>query len=407
MTEGVKASPVAWRKEWRSASQIGAAHSKELRQFADGYDLEAERETLRLAGVLEGDGPPPDDPYFVRWSEFESRSLAVANSQPGLPERPVTVEKPVQSGQTKVQSIGRLVTDGQDQIELHTREAAALFLGRMASHVQGERLSQIIGGRRVAADLKILTLLSVADNPYADCALLEFERVADDILKHLQSQIEWCDQCLKSTEQYGMKLAVQQSSRPGYYPLDFASPYAYKMIFLLATFDRLIRYSLTLRNRGLQPWDQDASLRLSFRKKIRALFDQVHTWSLLLNRIEATRALSRKDWLPGADAAAQQRVALVSAAVAKLKHIEKVPAPVMLYATLPSAHQRRSVLSQVELDQLASVMQSSATVIPLELMQVAPATPVAVQQLQSELVSLEQVTIAADLDPLNEAELVE
>ncbi len=120
--------------------------------FADGYDLDGERAIL---GDLIADGDPdPADPLFARYQLYMEREQSLHNMQDLHTMRQEADALVTVSNALKIRQIGGLSSDGGDRMNLHTRDAMRMFLGRSVK--PGEQGYPMAGGKRVAAVLRAL-----------------------------------------------------------------------------------------------------------------------------------------------------------------------------------------------------------------------------------------------------------
>jgi integrating conjugative element protein (TIGR03761 family) len=204
--------------------------------------------------------------------------------------------------------VGQLRLDDGEHMTLHTRDALSLFAGRAA--VKGSAAQAIVGGRRFAAAMRSLWLLSGDDNPYADWMLLRADAALQAVHEHLARTGATLEAELTRLRQRGLSCQVLASARPVSVSLGFASPYGFATAEAIVEFDHHVRMvrTLVLRNRM-----SDAQGRQAVRdagRRLRALFLEPIRWERTLLR-EDLRPLSRADFVPGADTAAAQRVMTV------------------------------------------------------------------------------------------------
>jgi integrating conjugative element protein (TIGR03761 family) len=230
-------------------------------------------------------------------------------------------------------AIGQLRADEGEHMTLHTRDALSLFAGRSPS--EGSALPAIVGGRRFAAAMRSLWLLSGADNPYADWALLRADAALKGASDHMAEVGAAHEVELSRLRERGLSCRVLTSERPAVVSLGFASPYGFATAEAIVEFDHHVRRirTLVLRNRM-----SDEQGRLAVReagRRLRALFQEPMRWERVLLR-EELKPLTRSDFLPGADQPARGRVIAVQNALGLL------PRDVLTGARVPR-HTRRRV----------------------------------------------------------------
>ncbi|OBV41162.1 PFL_4669 family integrating conjugative element protein [Janthinobacterium psychrotolerans] len=270
--------------------------------FPDGYSILKEREALR--DLLESDTPNENDPRFKRLMLYEERLLEFNAMQEEYENR-AGAEKIVSTQEAAhLQSLGSLINEDQDTMQLHTKEAFRLFMGR-AKDPNGQ-FAQIVGGKRVAAALKCLWLLSGADNPYADWALLRHEELMQDITRRLEREVNRLQQKLEAQRSRGLQYSILRSAEPKVLLLGFKSPYGYAISDLVVHFDYYIRTVKTLVRKDQLTDDQGRQSIRELTRAIRAAFIETARFERFLMRPEL-RDLCRADFVPNASGDAAKR----------------------------------------------------------------------------------------------------
>jgi len=237
-------------------------------------------------------------------------------------------------------ALGPLAGETPDVMTLHTREAHQMFTGRAADAVT--EVWAIPGGRRFAAVLKGIWYLSANDNPYADWILIRIYQALAGIRKQMDQAIETREAEFERLRRKGFALSVLASRSPVTVKLGFRSPYGYAMAEAIVEFDYHVRMVKTL---VLKDRMSDKAGKADIRQvghRLRALFLEPIRWERNLLR-EEMLPLSRRDFLPGADEAARQRV---RAAVALFG---EVPRKVFTGEEAPRHSQRRIKPTAAEL----------------------------------------------------------
>jgi hypothetical protein len=247
-------------------------------------------------------------------------------------------------------TIGRLADDTPDVMTLHTREAWQMFTGRAAD--SSGRTPAIPGGRRFAAVLRAIWMLSARDNPYADWVLIRVYDRLGGIREQMARRIEAHEVELARLRSRGLSLSVLASSRPVTVELGFRSPYGYATAEAIVEFDYHVRLVQTLM---LKDRLSDAAGREAIReigRALRGLFLEPIRWERALMR-EEMLPLSRADFLPGANDAARLRVQAV------VSLFGEVPRLVFTGDEAPRHTQRRVTPTAAELRLLREVALSS------------------------------------------------
>lgn len=236
--------------------------------------------------------------------------------------------------------MGRLADETPDAMTLHTQDAYRMFIGRAADAAIKARA--IPGGRRFAAMLKAIWYLSANDNPYADWLLIRVYQSLASIRSQMGQVIEAREAEFERLRRKGLALSVLASRSPVTVELGFRSPYGYATAEAIVEFDYHVRMVKTLM---LKDRMSDEAGRADIRavgRGLRALFLEPIRWERHLLR-EEMLPLSRRDFLPGADEAARQRV---RAAVALFG---EVPRKVFTGEEAPRHSQRRITPTAAEL----------------------------------------------------------
>jgi len=261
--------------------------------------------------------------------------------------------------------LGQLADDTPDVMTLHTQDAYRMFTGRSGDPESDA--PAIPGGRRFAAVLKSIWDLSANDNPYADWILIRTYQALGVIRTQMAQAIAVREAEFEALRRKGLNLSVLSSRNPATVSLGFRSPYGYATAEAIVEFDYHVRMvkTLVLKDR-LSDTDGRAAIREVGRGLRRLFLEPIRCERNLLR--EEMLPLGRRDFLPGADEAARQRV---RAAVALFG---EVPRDVFTGAEAPRHSQRRATPTAAELRLL---QQASLTIDTLP----EPAAPPAGQLL--------------------------
>ena len=251
--------------------------------------------------------------------------------------------------------LGQLADATPDTMSLHTKDAYRIFTGRGAD--AAGKLPPIPGGRRFAAVLKSIWHLSANDNPYADWILIRMYESLIAIRAHLSRVITAREEAIELLKRKGLSLAVMGSRSPKTVELGFRSPYGYATAEAIVEFDYYVRMIKTLIHKDRMSDDEGRAAIRELGRELRALFLEPIRWERHLLR-EELRQLSRSDFLPGADALAQQRVRAVVALFGE------VPRKVFTGAQAPRHTRRRVKLSEAELRLLEQASLTAAEDMP-------------------------------------------
>lgn len=275
--------------------------------FPDKYSIA--KEAAALADLISTDNVDDTDPRYPRLVMYEERVLTFnrMNEEYKLragAEKVVTVSEAI-----GMRSLGTLVDDEQDTMTLHTKEAYRLFMGR-ARDPHGQ-YAQIVGGKRVAAALKSLWILSGNDNPYADWALLRHEELMKELTKLIDQEVNRLNQKLEAQKARGLSYSILKSAEPKVNGLGFKSPYGYAISDLVVQYDYFVRLVKTLVRKDQLTDDQGRQSIRDLTRRIRAGFIETARFERFLLRPEL-RELSRTDFVPSASSDAAKRVLAVT-----------------------------------------------------------------------------------------------
>lgn len=314
--------------------------------FPDGYSIACEEAFLAefMAGPMN-----ETDPLYDRYIELIDRKDRLETMQKQFQERRGAEPLVTREEARGVDHLGSLVDEEVDQMTIHTKEAYRMFMGRMRE--PGKEAAPIVGGRRVAAALRGLWLLTGNDNPYADWALLRHEQTIKEIQRALdRATTEAIDQ-LADLRKKGLSYSVLQSSEPKVLNLGYRSPYGYAVSQLIVEFDYFVRLQKTLARKYLRTDDQVRAKIAEITRHIRRVFYETTRFDRWLMR-EEVRPLCRADFIPEADAEAVKRVEFASGVFGT------VPSEVFTGKLQPRHSRRRLQLTEAE-RQLLRIVGSS------------------------------------------------
>ena len=293
--------------------------------FPDGYDIGAARDAL--VDLLAAAHVERSEPRIELREQEEAlrhgADAVVPNHEAG-----------------RIVEVGQLTDAEPDTMTLHTQDAFRMFTGRQAD-TEGKVVA-IAGGRRFAAVLKSIWYLSGNDNPYADWILIRMYDGLTAVRMRLAHATQERQDAIDLLKRKGLSFSVMASRSPKSVELGFRSPYGYATAEAIVEFDYTVRMIKTLIHKDrLSDGEGRAAIR-ELGRSMRALFLQPIRWERCLLR-EELRTLSRSDFLPGADEAAQKRV---QAAVALFGEL---PRAVFTGAEAPRHTRRRVKLTEAEL----------------------------------------------------------
>jgi len=299
--------------------------------FADGYDIASERDAL--ADLVAAENPDASDPRWSRYLLLRAREDELRHIKANDRRRHTAASTAPNLVGRSAMEIGQLVDEEPDTMTLHTKEAFRAFTGRRPdAHGKGVHIA---GGKRFAAVLKSIWLLSGNDNPYADWLLITMH----DRLSELRSKIGIAtaekQRMIDLVKAQGLSFSVLKSNKPKILELGFRSPFGYATVSVIVAFDYHVRMVKTLiRKDRMSDAEGGEAIRAPMRELV-GLFLAPVQWERFLLRQEMS-SLCRADFLPTATDEGKKRV---MAAVARFG---EVPRPILTGALAPR-HTRRWV----------------------------------------------------------------
>ena len=273
--------------------------------FTDGYSIEGERAVL--ADFLADKARQLDelDPEYERYIELMDREDRLENMVTRFENRKGAEDVVEQKEAISMNFLGSLVDEQVDQMALHTKEALRMFMGRARD--PGKELQPIIGGKRVAAALRALWMLTGNDNPYADWGLLRHEQTIKEVGKLLSKHIKDAQDALDQQKARGLTFSVLQSSSPQMLNLGFKSPYGYAVAQLVSDFDYFVRLQKTLERKNLRSDAQVRQIITETTRVIRRVFNETARFDRWLMR-EEMKGLCRADFVSDGNPEGAKRV---------------------------------------------------------------------------------------------------
>lgn len=340
--------------------------------FSDGYSIEGEK--AALAEFLSDEGRMLNelDPMYDRYIEMIDRQDRLETMQASYQSRKGAESVVEQKEAISMNFLGSLVDEQVDQMALHTKEAFRMFMGRARD--PGKQLQPIIGGKRVAAALRALWMLTSNDNPYADWGLLRHEQTMKEVGKLLEKHIKEAREALDQQKTRGLTFSVLQSSSPQVLNLGFKSPYGYAVAQLVSDFDFFVRLQKTLERKNLRSDAQVRQIITETTRVIRRVFNETARFDRWLMR-EEMKGLCRTDFVPDGDPLGAKRVQFAAEVFG--------PCPSEVYAgKLQPRHSRRRI-------------------------QISTAERKLLQVISSEMLRMERAAEAGELDDAGMNEIAE
>lgn len=309
------------------------------------YDPEAERKALG-SFAEGGDDYDLNDPRWPRLLRLREYEATVARTQSVNKLRQQADPLITDAEAAQMGKFGALESSEDDYIEIHTKEAFRLFIGRLAEDEDQRRGA--ISGRKVASALRFLWLLSSNDNPYAEWALLQVEHKSDELRQLLGAVCRKYEKEMKELKNRGLSYSVMQAQRTQRLALGFRSPYGYLIAELIVDFDYSVRLIKTMVAKNRLSRLEGRSKVFELFRVVRSLFERLVPFQRMLQRPELL-SLGRQDWI-GQDVVGKQRVQLV------LSVLGECPRAVFVGELIPR-HTRRNGdrLSAAEIEVLKTV----------------------------------------------------
>jgi integrating conjugative element protein (TIGR03761 family) len=301
--------------------------------FDDGYSIAGE--TAAMADFLADPERKHNelDPDYDRYIELIDRQDRLEMMQATYQSRKGAEAVVEQKEAISMNFLGSLVDEQVDQMALHTKEAFRMFMGRARD--PGKEVQPIIGGKRVAAALRTLWMLTANDNPYADWGLLRHEQILKQVIKVLGDHIKDAQSALDQQKARGLSFSVLQSSSPQILNLGFKSPYGYAIAQLVSDFDYFVRLQKTLERKNLRSDSQVRQIITETTRVIRHAFNETARFDRWLMR-DQMKGLCRADFVPDGDPEGAKRVQFATEVFG--------PCPSEVYsAKLQPRHSRRYI----------------------------------------------------------------
>jgi len=301
--------------------------------FEDGYSITKEMEVM-AEFLADTDRQRNElDPDYDRYIELLDRQDRFEMMQATYESRKGAEAVVEQKEAISMNFLGSLVDEQVDQMALHTKEAFRMFMGRARD--PGKAVQPIIGGKRVAAALRTLWMLTANDNPYADWGLLRHEQIIKQVVKMLDEHIKEAQAALDQQKARGLTFSVLQSSSPQILNLGFKSPYGYAIAQLVSNFDFFVRLQKTLERKNLRSDSQVRQVITEMTRVIRHAFNETARFDRWLMR-DQMKGLCRADFVPGGDPEGAKRVQFATEVFG--------PCPSEVYsAKLQPRHSRRFI----------------------------------------------------------------
>jgi integrating conjugative element protein (TIGR03761 family) len=305
--------------------------------FADGYSIKGEE--FALTEFLAQEFMDESDPRYERYVELDERKDRLEKMQSRFQSRKGADPLVEQSEYLGLAALGSLVDEDVDQMSIHTKEAYRMFMGR--TREPGKDVAPIIGGKRIAAALKALWLLTGTDNPYADWGLLRHEQSMAELHKRLVRETKEAEAMVAEQQKHGLRYSILKSASPKVLNLGFKSPYGYAVATLIVEFDYYVRLQKTMARKNLRSDDQVRQAITELTRFVRRVFNETARFDRWLMKDEL-QGLCRVDFVAGGAPDAIKRVEFASGVFGA------IPSEVYTCKLQPRHSRRRMQISPAE-----------------------------------------------------------
>lgn len=267
--------------------------------FPDGYDLAAV--IASIADLYHAENPDPTDPRYPTLSEVWEREEQL--------KQIVASRKRRQFAQSDVPDDLAAIRPGRlrqnASFQVHTLDAQRLWLGQ----VPAEGRPGINGVARFANTLYFAFQLTAADNPLADWVLIRTEDEFKAIEAFMAAKMKVIDQLVQRRRERGFQIGVVSSDRPIQVEVNFGSPYGYKAVEIVLTFDLYVRWVRALEQTGMLPRPSAQALIQESRTRVRHTIEETVRYHQLLTQAPG-KTLTRAH-LASDDAAIREMVSQI------------------------------------------------------------------------------------------------
>lgn len=219
--------------------------------FEDSYDHNAEADIVAKL-ILD-----PANVEHPRVIDFEHRMFLLKSRIKYVTKGRAAISKIMledykitmisKKGNSRIPKMKALVPSDVATITLHTAEAVSILEGvKKTPSKYGYP-----GLKSAGSAVRDLYFLSIENNPFADLALINFERDLSIVSNMIQGKTTKYTNMLEQEEKRGLNLPILVSAEPMSFPIDFGSQYSVALSRLVLMYDYAIRVILTVTNAGL------------------------------------------------------------------------------------------------------------------------------------------------------------
>ena len=297
MNEAVKQISIKFDKgEIVFRSMFDGFHKEQNSPFEDGYDIVKEQiEVQRLIDA----GLTKSDPAYVRVLELNNREDTLLRSC--LSKHGKRKDKNARLSDFKVivsavnndlPAMGKLVSQSQDTILIHTLQAARIFQGMRKD------AKKVGYPGMVSASIAMTRIYeaSSGDNPFVEWTLIQSEDRLAAIDEKMTHYVQRVNEQIEAAKESGLNISIAVSEMPATYSINFGSPYGYLLARLVLNFDTFVRSVKGLQMRTLISRDECERTINQVRREVLSAFHEIVGNKKIISN-DLIREVKRSYWL--------------------------------------------------------------------------------------------------------------
>jgi integrating conjugative element protein (TIGR03761 family) len=188
--------------------------------------------------------------------------------------------------------MGKLVSETQDTIAIHTLQAARVFQGMRYD----DKRMGYPGMAYTSIAMTGIWEASGSDNPFVEWTLIQSEERLAGIDRKMSHYVQQVNEKIEHAKQMGLNISMAVNRKPAIYPINFGSPYGYLLARLVLNFDQFVRSVKGLEMRTLLSQDEGERTIHQVRREVLSTFqDIVSNRKIVGNKM--LREIRRSDWL--------------------------------------------------------------------------------------------------------------
>lgn len=170
------------------------------------------------------------------------------------------------------------------ELTLHTNDAAMLFQG-------GTKARHFIPGFHYAQKrLNVLFRMGMAENPFAEGALIEVDVRLSEVEALTEEMIITANDALDTAKRQGIHYQLLTNKQPAIFKIEYASEYTAQLVKMMTQADMAFRLIRTAHSSGFLDSDTATLQIKNLRRKVRTVYDRIIHYA---NKI--TPGITRKD----------------------------------------------------------------------------------------------------------------